>query len=174
MPDATLPAPPLPDTVLVACPACGGLNPPHAVFCAHCDKALGEFDYVGEAVTRATGWHEALAERITGFIGKPHFFVTHLLWFVAWAMLNTGAILMVRRFDAYPFSLLGILLSAEAILLSGFILVSQNRQSRFARADARLDYEVNVRSYRELVATRALLEDALRRLDALEQRQTPP
>lgn len=135
------------------CPACGLANAPDAVFCANpdCRKALGEFPFVLEEMRAARGrWHEMLAERVAGFIGRPHFFAVHLVWFVVWVTLNTGLVAMIRRFDDYPFGLLGILLSAEAIFITGFLLISQNRQSALADRRATLDYEVNVRTYRRI------------------------
>ena len=134
----------------IICPACSALNPRESVFCGDCHKALGEFRFVREEVLASATWHENLADRVTRFIGKPYFLVTHALWFLLWVTVNTGAFALIRRFDNYPFSLLGILLSAEAIFITGFLLISQNRQSAFADKRAELDHEVNVRTYRRL------------------------
>jgi uncharacterized membrane protein len=120
------------------------------VFCAACHKALGEFRFVREEVLESATWHELVAERVTLFIGKPYFLAAHAAWFLLWVALNTGMFALVRRFDSYPYSLLGILLSVEAIFITGFLLISQNRQSAFADKRAELDYEVNVRTYRRL------------------------
>jgi uncharacterized membrane protein len=146
------------------CPMCGGLNPLDAVFCgnAECHKALGEFRYVQEEMSADARWHEKLAERGTSFIGKPHFVVVHLIWFVAWVLINTGMFALVRRFDTYPFGLLGIILAAEAIFITGFVLISQNRQNAHAMKRAELDYEVSVRTYRDIVQ----LDEKLDRLAA--------
>jgi uncharacterized membrane protein len=132
------------------CPACGTLNPKDDVFCDNCHKALGEFRFVREEVLASATWHEQVAEQVTQFIGKPYFLVTHILWFLFWVLVNTGAFAVIQRFDSYPFSLLGILLSIEAIFITGFLLISQNRQNVFADKRAELDYEVNVRTYRRL------------------------
>lgn len=153
----------------VSCPRCGGKNPPDAVFCENpgCRKALGEFKYVQEELAAATRWHEALAERTTSFIGKPHFLLIHAGWFAAWVLINTGVIMGIARFDGYPFALLGIILAAEAIFITVFVLISQNRQNAHADKRAELDYEVNVRTYREIARIEAKL-DAL--LEILERR----
>jgi uncharacterized membrane protein len=157
----------------LVCPACGGANEPDAVFCANstCHKALGEFRYSIEELKKSRAWHESLSERATGFIGKPHSFIFHGIWFTLWALINAGIIAMssIRPFDRYPFSLLGIILSAEAIIITGFILVSQNLQNQEAAVQAELDYEVNVRTYREIAAVDAKLEAILQRLDRIEQ-----
>ncbi len=153
-----------------ACPVCGLANAPDAVFCANpdCRKALGEFPFVLEELGAAAArgrWHETLAERVAGFIGRPHFFAVHLVWFVVWVALNTGLVAVIRRFDDYPFGLLGILLSAEAIFITGFLLISQNRQSALADRRATLDYEVNVRTYRRIGEIEQSLRALADRLD---------
>ena len=65
---------------------------------------------------------------------------------------------MVRAFDSYPFGLLGIILAVEAIFITGFLLISQNRQSVHADKRAELDYEVNVRTYREIRQIKGMLQ----------------
>jgi uncharacterized membrane protein len=152
------------------CPICGDPGSPDAVFCEHCGKSVGEFAYVGETIRHPKGWHEALADRVTTFVSKPRFLLTHAAWFVLWVAINSGMIAIVHRFDAYPFNLLGILLAAEAILLTGFVLISQTRQDTYAEAASKLDYEVNVRTYRALLETQAALTQALDRLAAMESR----
>jgi len=155
-------------TATRVCPVCGFANAPDAVFCANpnCHKALGEFPFVLEELRARARWHETLAERVAGFIGRPHFFAVHLAWFVVWVALNTGLIAVVRRFDDYPFGLLGILLSAEAIFITGFLLISQNRQSALAERRAILDYEVNVRTYRRIGEIEQSLRILAERLDS--------
>ncbi len=158
------------------CPICGGANAAEAIFCANptCHKALGEFAYTPEEVKKETSWHEALADRVTRWIGKPQFLGLHLLWFLLWVMINTGVLIMAPRFDAPPFSLLGILPSMEAIFITGFLLISQNRQSRRDAKQAELDYEVNVRTFRKIADMEDTLNQILARLEAAEANSTGP
>jgi uncharacterized membrane protein len=155
------------------CPRCGMGSPPDAVFCvnAACHKALGQFPYSGEALADRERWHHALAERVTAFIAHPVYIVVHGIWFVLWVAVNTGVIMGWRQFDAYPFALLGILLAIEAIFITGFVLISQTRQGARADLRAELDYEVNVRTYRELTAMHASLREIGARVAALEEAQ---
>lgn len=158
------------DATPIVCPACGGANLHDAVFCANaaCHKALGEFRYVQEELAAEVRLHEKLAERVAGFIGKPQFLVVHGVWFVLWVAINTGVIALVHSFDDYPFGLLGIILSVEAIFITGFLLISSNRQSTYANKRAELDYEVNVRTYRRVKEIDAVLREVVERLDRLE------
>ena len=159
---------------LQTCPRCGGASPAEAAFCVNpaCHKALGDFPYVGEELATRERWHTALADRVTAFIAHPVYIVVHVLWFATWVAVNTGAIMGWRMFDAYPFALLGILLAIEAIFITGFVLISQTRQGARADLRAELDYEVNVRTYRELTAMHASLREIAERVAALERART--
>jgi len=158
------------DSAPQICPACGGENLADAVFCANarCGKALGDFRYVREELAEEARWHETLAERVVTAIGKPHFLGLHALWFAAWMLINTGVVVMVRRFDASPFSLLAIILSMETIFITGFVLISENRQSAHANKRAELDYEVNVLTYRKLGEIETALQTLAARVDHVE------
>ncbi len=149
------------------CPACGKENASEAVFCvvAGCHKALGEFKFANEELKAETRWHEALAEKVSSFIGNPSFFVVHAFWFAVWLGINTGILAFLQTFDAYPFGLLSIILAIEAIFITGFLLISQNRQSVHADKRAELDYEVNVRTYREIRKIKAMLQTLERELN---------
>ena len=154
----------------MVCPACGGENGPEAVFCANpaCHKALGNFRYVREELKKESRWHETLADQIVGWIGQPHFLGAHLVWFLLWVAINTGVVIMAPRFDAPPFALLGIILAMETIFITGFVLISQNRQASHANKRAELDYEVNVQTFRKITELETTLETISTRLAALE------
>lgn len=164
--------PDVPQIPPLICPACQGVNPPDAVFCGNeqCRKALGDFKYAPEEVAAKTTTLERLADRVTHFTGRPHFVTVHVLWFVLWIVLNSGLIMAASVFDAYPYSLLGIILSIEAILITSFLLISQNRQNTHADKRAELEYEVNVRSYRKLLELHARLDQLTVRLERIERR----
>jgi uncharacterized membrane protein len=154
----------------VVCPACRGANPPDAVFCANpaCRKALGEFRYVREELVAEARWYEILAARVADFIGRPQFLAIHAFWFALWVAINTGLLALIDRFDEYPFGLLGIILSVEAIFITGFLLIGGRRQMEHADKRAELDYEVNVRTYRQINEIGATLRALAARLERLE------
>jgi uncharacterized membrane protein len=157
----------------VICPQCGGSNAADAVFCANpaCHKALGEFRYANEEIARDARVHEKIADRIAAFIGNPYFIVVHAVWFLLWIAVNTGVIAVSRMFDVYPFGLLGIILSIEAIFITGFLLISQNRQGAHADKRSELDYEVNVKTFREIQQMKSLLAEILTRVERIERQQ---
>ena len=88
---------------------------------------------------------DSITDAVTSFAGSLPFVYVHVGWFALWVLANIGA-LGLGAFDAYPFGLLTLIVSLEAIFLSTFVMISQNRQA--ARADVRseLDFETNLRS----------------------------
>ena len=96
-----------------------------------------------EAVLKA---QDRAADQVTSFAGSLNFVYLHSVWFAIWIVLNIGVLGAGLQFDKFPFGLLTMIVSLEAIFLSTFVMVSQNRQA--ARADIRseLDFETNLRS----------------------------
>ena len=96
-----------------------------------------------DAVLRA---QDRAADAITAFAGSLNFVYLHSIWFGIWILVNVGILGASLKFDKFPFGLLTMIVSLEAIFLSTFVMVSQNRQA--ARADIRseLDFETNLRS----------------------------
>jgi uncharacterized membrane protein len=86
------------------------------------------------------------ADRITGFAGSMKFVYIHTVWFGAWILLNVGAVGATIVFDKFPFGLLTMVVSLEAIFLSTFVMITQNRQAERAEVRAELDFEANLRS----------------------------
>ena len=89
---------------------------------------------------------DRVADQVTSFAGSLKFVWIHSIWFGIWIALNVGLLGSTIAFDKYPFGLLTMIVSLEAIFLSTFVMVSQNRQA--ARSDIRsqLDFETNLRS----------------------------
>jgi uncharacterized membrane protein len=86
-----------------------------------------------------------VADRVTAFAGSLNFVYIHAIWFGIWIAINAGAVGASLIFDEFPYGLLTMVVSLEAIFLSTFVMVSQNRQA--ARSDIRadLDFENNLR-----------------------------
>ncbi|CAB4675009.1 unannotated protein [freshwater metagenome] len=88
-----------------------------------------------------------VADRVTSFAGSLKFVYLHAMWFGIWIVLNIGLIhLGIKKFDKYPFGLLTMIVSLEAIFLATFVMVSQNRQAKRSDLRAQIDFESNLRS----------------------------
>jgi uncharacterized membrane protein len=92
---------------------------------------------------------ERLTDVVSAAASSTPFIVAHVIWFVVWLGLN---VFSLRKFDPYPFSLLTLLVSLEAILLTGFVLISQDRMTKLADRRAHLDLQVNLLAEQELTA----------------------
>jgi len=107
---------------------------------------------------------DRIADRITAFSGSMKFVVLHLLVFGSWIVVNLGAIPFLPRFDP-SFVILAMVASVEAIFLSTFVLISQNRMAAAADRRAELDLHVNLLAEHELTKLAALVERIAVRLD---------
>src|SRR5438132_14154890 len=114
----------------------------------------------------ARSLEERAADAITTFAGSMTFVYLHVAWFGLWVAINAGLLagigLGLLAFDPFPFGLLTLVVSLEAIFLSTFVMIAQNRLSAQADARAQADYEVNVRAEAEVAKlvhlVQALLE----------------
>jgi uncharacterized membrane protein len=88
-----------------------------------------------------------LADTITRFTGSMGFVWFHVIWFGAWIALNV--VPAGVRFDPFPFGLMTTIVSLEAIFLSAFVLISQNRMQAVADRRAELDLHINLLAERE-------------------------
>ena len=101
---------------------------------------------------------EKLGDAASRVIGSMPFVVFHFLWFTAWILLNLGAVPGIEPFDEFPFGLLTLVVSLEAIFLSLFLLISQNRMTRQADKRAHLDLQINLLAEAETTKILRLLE----------------
>ena len=98
-----------------------------------------------------------IADAITYFSGQMIFVYLHVAWFGAWIGLNSGK-LGVQPFDPYPYGLLTMIVSLEAIFLSTFVLISQNRLSKEAEDRADLDMHIDLLAEHELTRILQMLD----------------
>jgi uncharacterized membrane protein len=95
---------------------------------------------------RVRDTQDQAADRITAFAGSTSFVYIHAVWFGVWIALNVGLAGIGLEFDRFPFGLLTLVVSLEAIFLSTFILISQNRQAERSEARSEIDFENNLRA----------------------------
>lgn len=87
-----------------------------------------------------SSFSERLADGVAAFMGSWWCLFLHAVWFVGWMIWT----------EAPPYQLLTLIVSLEAIFLSMFIMISQNRQSDRDRAQAEADYQTNIAAKREI------------------------
>ncbi len=97
----------------------------------------------------AAPWPARVADHITGFTGSMTFVLLHLVVYGLWVVANLGWLPAVPRFDP-TFVILASEASVEAIFLSTFVLISQNRMAAAADRRADLDLHINLLAEHEL------------------------
>jgi uncharacterized membrane protein len=122
-----------------------------------------------QQAAQAQSVQDRIADAITLFSGRMIFVYVHIVWFGMWIVLNTGWV-GVRPFDAFPYGLLTMIVSLEAIFLSTFVLISQNRLSEEAEHRAGLDLQINLLTEHELTRVLQML-DAIQHKLGIETEQ---
>ena len=91
-----------------------------------------------------------IADKITEFCGDLRFVVVHVIWWTIWLAFGV---------EPFPYGLLTLAVSLEAIILSTFILISQNRTANFDRKIMHDDLKLDKDSYALLLEIKELLKD---------------
>ncbi len=107
---------------------------------------------------------DQIADWIGGFSGSLTFVSIHVLLYGAWILVNLGVVTWIPRFDPFPFLLLSVVVSLEAIFLSTFVLMKQNRMSKRADQRAHLDLQINLLAEREMTLVLQMLQRISSRL----------
>lgn len=120
-----------------------------------------------------------IADGISEFSGSLPFLFIHCGLFAAWILLNTGPLAhtAIGGWDPFPYGFLTMCVSLEAIILSVFVLLSQNRQVSRDRLRNDIEYEVNLKAELEIAHLHEKFDDhnaeVLERLAALERGTAP-
>ena len=113
------------------------------------------------------------ADWIAEFAGSIPFLLLHVVWFAVWMFINVVKLPGIPFFDPFPFGFLTLAVSLEAIFLSVFVLLSQNRQVAKDRVRSDIEYDVNLKAELEIVHLHEkvdrLTSDVLQRLDQIQQ-----
>jgi uncharacterized membrane protein len=133
----------------------GELESPELAGVVH--KNIASIVEMRQAEEQKKSLQEKAADMLTRFSGSMMFVYVHAAWFGIWIALNTG-LLGSRPFDPFPFSLLTLVVSLEAIFLSTFVLISQNHAGRVADRRADLDLQINLLSEHEITRILKLVD----------------
>ena len=104
-------------------------------------------------------WIEVIADALNYMASSTPFLVLHAIWFSTWILWNTGSLssLGLRVFDPFPFGLLTMVVSLEAIFLSIFVLMAQRRESAIAEMREEISLQVSLRLEEEVTKTLQLV-----------------
>ena len=110
-----------------------------------------------EALDRRTAAEHA-SDTIVKSIGSTPFLLLHVLLVGIWSTVNLNLIAGVKAFDPFPFGILALLLAAESVFLTIFVLISQNRMAREAERRSHLDLQVGMLAEQELTVMLQMLQ----------------
>ena len=133
------------------------------------DPAIQEIAQIEREAYESRSWMDHFAGSITRKAGSATAILIHTIWFFVWLLLNLNIIPGFVPFDPFPFSLLTMVVSLEAIFLTLFVLISQNRMSKEADRRAELDLEVNILAEKEATLILQMLRQISEKLGV-----TPP
>lgn len=117
---------------------------------------------VNEQIPESSKLLHRVIDAIAEFAGSIPFLMIHVVLFTVWLVVNSIHIPGIPQFDPYPFGFLTLSVSLEAIFLSVFVLLSQNRQTAKDRLRSDIEYDVNLKAELEI----AHLHEKLDRLTA--------
>ena len=108
---------------------------------------------------------EVIADGLTRWAASTPFLLVHVIWFAGWMLVNTSA-LGIPPFDPFPFGLLTMIVSLEAIFLSIFVLMAQSRESAIAELREEVSLQVVLRMEEEITKTLQLVAGLYARMGA--------
>src|SRR5437879_7247847 len=146
----------------------GGAAEPNAV--QSNIRAIAEMQ---ERLEERRSWLDRLADAISNLSGSMGFVLVHVGWFVGWFLWNTGVIPGVKKFDPYPFILLAMIVSVEAVLLSTFVLMKQNRMQRKSDARDHVNLQIDLLAEEEVTKSLRLLRAICRKTEISEAEMDP-
>jgi uncharacterized membrane protein len=102
---------------------------------------------------------EKVADYLTSHFGSFAFALIHLYWFTLWIVINSNMVPGIEPFDPFPYGFLTMIVSLEAIFLSIFVLISQNRAGQVASLREELHLQVNLIAEEEITKVLELLSE---------------
>ena len=120
---------------------------PHNVKVTRRREVIKSFKAKADAKRTRT---EKFADWMTSYFGSINFLIINVAWFIIWIGYNTIAITGIVPFDPFPFGLLTMIVSLEAICLALIVLISQNREARIAELREEVDLQINTITENEL------------------------
>jgi uncharacterized membrane protein len=118
-----------------------------------------------QAANRHRSRSEGIYEFVGSSIGTLKFVTFQLIGTVLWVVVNAGLIPRLQPFDPFPFPILSQIVALEAVLMTAFVLMKQNRMSKLADRRAHLGLQINLLTERETTRIIGMLLEIGKRFD---------
>ncbi|MDQ3089626.1 MAG: DUF1003 domain-containing protein [bacterium] len=126
------------------------------------DSILSSMDharYIDKQISESQKWTIKFADFLTESFGTVLFLNVNAIIFFVWIVINLGLFKSTNVFDPFPFGLLTMIVSLEAIFLSIIVLISQNRATKIADERQEMDFLINVRAEEEITRMINMLDE---------------
>lgn len=110
---------------------------------------------IKQLVSERKSISDKISDKITQFCGNIFFVYLHVAWFAIWLVYNT---ISKQPFDPYPFGMLTLVVSLEAIILATFIMISQNQQGEITDLRSEADYQTDLKVEKKIAEILAILK----------------
>jgi uncharacterized membrane protein len=127
------------------------------------DRNIRALDQRRQQEEAQAGFQDWLAQAVTRATGSMVFVYLHLLLFGGWILVNLGVAPGLSPFDP-SFTVLAMAASVEAIFLSTFVLITQNRMAAAAEKRAELDLQISLLAEHEITRIAAMVATVAKRL----------
>jgi uncharacterized membrane protein len=131
------------------------------------ERNVEEIEGVERRERERMTWSDHVADLMTAFSGSMLFVLLHGIWFGGWIMLGQGWFGLPTLDESY--SLLTMIVSLEAIFLSTFVLISENRQARQADRRAKVDLQFNIMAEQEVTKLIKMIDEIRSHLGIAEE-----
>jgi len=131
---------------------------PRSALCDVIERNIVKLTDLRSKADKKRGLQGKVADVITDFSGSMAFVYIHVGWFGLWILANSGWF-GLPKFDPFPYGLLTLVVSLEAIFLSAFVLISQNRLSDEADQRANLDLQIGLLTEHEITKVLRMLDE---------------
>ncbi len=143
----------------------------HPVLAGVLEQNIRSISALRDRVAVRRSAQDRISDAITDFSGHMAFVYLHVLWFAGWIAWNLGAF-GAKPFDPFPFGLLTLIVSLEAIFLSTFVLISQNRISEDAERRTSLHLQIGLLTEHEMTRALRMLDQIQTKLGCDEEPDT--
>jgi uncharacterized membrane protein len=139
------------------------IEAPRSAVCDIIERNIVKLTNLRRKADEQRGLPGKMADFITDFSGSLSFVYLHVGWFGFWILANTGKF-GIEPFDPFPYGLLTMIVSLEAIFLSSFVLISQNRLGDEADQRANLDLQIGLLTEHEMTRVLRMLDEVRQKM----------
>jgi uncharacterized membrane protein len=136
-------------------------DPPPADAHPPTDRNIEALAHLEQETRQRRSRSQRLSDAITNFIGSMTFVVIHVVAFLLWVVLNLNLIPGVTAFDPFPFGILTLIVSWEGVMLTTFVLITQNRIMSDADRQAKLNLQISMLTEAESTKMLQLLQSVV-------------